>query len=91
MVTRMKALVVEPDPRALEKLRRGLRRRGFDVVSTPSQAEAFDMLDGGEAQLLVTEAPDGCYRVVWLGDENRADGTLEPTRLGWKRFDAELD
>jgi CheY-like chemotaxis protein len=82
-----KVLVVEHDPRTRERLKRGLKRRGFEVISTSSRAEAFDMLDGAGAQILVTEERHGSYRVVWLGDANRGDLEFEPTRGGWKRFD----
>src|SRR2546429_372969 len=49
MEARRKALIVDPDARTRERLRRGLRRRGFEVISTASRAEASDVLDGGEA------------------------------------------
>ncbi len=82
-----KALVVDSDARSRERVRRGLRRRGFEVISTASRAEAFDLLDGGDAHLLVTEEPNGSYRVVWLGDASKGDCEFNPSRDGWKVFD----
>jgi CheY-like chemotaxis protein len=87
MVIRMKALVVDPDGRNRERVRRGLRRRGFDVVATASRAEASDLLDAGEAHVLVTDEPNGAHRVVFLGDASRSDLLLDASRVGWKRFD----
>ena len=87
MEARRKALIVDPDARARERVRRGLRRRGFEVITTASRAEAFDLLDGDGAHLLVTDEPGGSYRVVWLGDASRSDVELKPTRGGWKLFD----
>lgn len=87
MDKRLQALVVDPDARARERLRRGLRRRGFEVITTASRAEAFDLLDGDAAHVLVTDEPGGSYRVVWLGDASRQDVELKPTRHGWKLFD----
>ncbi len=86
MDTRWKALVVDHDARKRERLRRALRRRGFEVI-TASRAEAFDLLDGDAAHVLVTDEPGGSYRVVWLGDASRQDVELKPTRHGWKLFD----
>ncbi len=82
-----KALIVEHDASTRRKLTRGLKRRGFEVISTNSRAEAFDMLDGDGAHLLVTEEKQGSYRVVFLGDATRGDLEFQPTRTGWKRFD----
>jgi len=90
MEARRKALIVNPDARARERLRRALRRRGFDVISTSSRAEAFDLLDGDGAHLLVTDEPGGSYRVVWLGDAARGDVEFAPTPKGWKTFDAAM-
>lgn len=87
MEARRKVLIVDPDARTRERLRRGMRRRGFEVITTASRAEAFFQLDGGDAHLLVTDEPGGSYRAVWLGDASRGDVEFEPTRVGWRRFD----
>lgn len=86
------ALVVEPDARSRGRLRRALRRRGYEVISTRSRTEASDLLDGSVADILVVDEPlaRGAYRVVWLADLAREDVTIEATREGWRRFDGFL-
>jgi DNA-binding response OmpR family regulator len=86
------ALVVEPDARTRGRLRRALRRRGYEVIATGSRSEASDLLDGSAADILIVDEPKarGAYRVVWLADAAREDVTIEPTREGWRRFDGYL-